>query len=94
MSKVADTLKERGEKYGDFAGYALCASELNGELEHRAIANGNLKPIHIEALRMINSKIARILNGDPNHIDNWHDIAGYATLVEQELRGRSSETQK
>jgi len=29
--------------------------------------------------------MARIVNGDSNYIDNWHDIAGYATLVEQEL---------
>ena len=34
---------------------------------------------------MITNKMARIVNGDPNYIDNWHDIAGYATLVEQEL---------
>ena len=37
------------------------------------------------ALDMICNKMARIVNGDPNYIDNWHDIAGYATLVEQEL---------
>jgi hypothetical protein len=24
--------------------------------------------------------------GDPHHIDSWHDIAGYATLVEERLR--------
>jgi hypothetical protein len=34
---------------------------------------------------MIQHKIARILNGDPTYTDNWHDIAGYATLVEQHL---------
>lgn len=37
------------------------------------------------SLFMICNKMARIVNGDPNYIDNWHDIAGYATLVEQEL---------
>lgn len=36
---------------------------------------------------MIQHKIARILNGGKSHVDNWHDIAGYATLVENELRG-------
>lgn len=24
-------------------------------------------------------------HGDPNHADNWHDIAGYETLAEHEL---------
>jgi hypothetical protein len=39
----------------------------------------------IEALEMICHKIARVLNGDPNHHDHWHDIAGYATLVANRL---------
>src|SRR5690606_10084595 len=30
-------------------------------------------------------KIARILIGDPNYADNWHDIQGYAKLVEERL---------
>ena len=38
-----------------------------------------------EALDMIFHKIARILNGDPNYADSWHDIAGYATLIDKEL---------
>lgn len=45
-----------------------------------------MDPDQKEALSMIFSKIARILNGDPDHIDSWHDIAGYATLVEDRLR--------
>ena len=38
-----------------------------------------------EALDMIQHKIARILNGDPNYIDSWTDIIGYARLVEKRL---------
>jgi hypothetical protein len=30
---------------------------------------------------MIQHKISRILNGNPNHIDSWADIAGYAHIV-------------
>jgi hypothetical protein len=40
-----------------------------------------------EALEMIAHKIARILNGDPNYVDSWLDIAGYATLVAERLNG-------
>ena len=40
-----------------------------------------------ESLEMVVHKIARILNGDPNYADSWHDIAGYATLIDQELTG-------
>lgn len=31
-----------------------------------------------EALHMIVHKIHRIVTGDPNHLDHWNDIAGYA----------------
>ncbi len=41
------------------------------------------------ALEMIAHKIARIINGNPSHVDSWHDIAGYATLIEQRLSDSS-----
>lgn len=47
----------------------------------------SLQPDQREALEMIAHKIARILGGDPDYIDNWDDIAGYSTLVANRLRG-------
>ncbi len=38
-----------------------------------------------EALEMVAHKIGRILNGDPNYHDSWHDIIGYTKLVADEL---------
>ena len=35
---------------------------------------------------MIQHKIARILNGDPNWKDTWDDIAGYAKLIGDKLK--------
>jgi hypothetical protein len=35
---------------------------------------------------MICHKMARIMNGDPNYVDSWADIAGYATLVANRLK--------
>ena len=40
----------------------------------------------MEALDLIASKIGRMLSGNLNYIDNWHDIAGYATLIENRLK--------
>jgi hypothetical protein len=40
---------------------------------------------HQEALEMIAHEIGRILNGDPNYADNWHDVGGYSKLVEDRL---------
>lgn len=36
---------------------------------------------------MIAHKLGRIINGDPNYSDSWHDIAGYAKLVADRLDG-------
>jgi hypothetical protein len=44
----------------------------------------------MEALDMIAVKISRILTGDPNYSDNWHDIQGFAKLVENRLLTGSS----
>ena len=46
-----------------------------------------MDPDQREAMEMICQKMARIMNGDPNYSDSWHDIAGYATLVANRLDG-------
>jgi hypothetical protein len=38
-----------------------------------------------EALEMIQHKVGRILNGDPEYHDSWYDIEGYARLVSKTL---------
>lgn len=83
MEDVVSTLTERGKRYGAFTGHADIAQDLK-----RAMKRGNwtsLRSSQREALEMIQHKIARILNGDPDYADSWHDIAGYATLVEAVL---------
>ena len=49
-----------------------------------------LAPDQKEALEMIAHKIGRILNGDPNYHDSWHDIVGYAKLVADRLAAEQS----
>ena len=44
-----------------------------------------LAPDQTEALHMIAHKIGRIINGDADYVDSWHDIAGYAQLVANRL---------
>jgi len=41
-----------------------------------------------ESLDMIIHKIGRIVNGNPDVVDHWLDIAGYAQLVADRLNGR------
>jgi hypothetical protein len=88
MNNIADTLNERGKRYGDFNSHALITQSLKDVM--RATEGWKrLTPAQRESLEMVQHKIGRILNGDPNYADSWHDIAGYAKLVEDLLTGDS-----
>lgn len=89
LSSLSSTLVERGSRYGKFIDHALISQELVRVLE-RGNSWDALWVDQKEALEMIMHKIARILNGDPDYADSWHDIAGYATLVEQRLNGEKN----
>lgn len=89
MNSVEKTLQERGARYGDFADHAEIAQGLQFVMRHAGGWN-RLNPTQAQALTVIADKIARILSGDPNYDDNWHDIQGYAKLVEDRLPGRVS----
>jgi len=81
---VQKTLKERQKTHGDFATHAKISQKLKAVLWEHDFQE--LDADQIEALEMICHKIARVLNGDPNHHDHWHDIAGYSTLVADRLK--------
>ena len=85
-SDVNKTLDERGERYGKFRNHAELSQKLKQAMKEKATW-WDLSPSQQESLEMIAHKIARILNGDPNYADNWHDIAGYATLIDLQLQG-------
>jgi hypothetical protein len=82
MPDLNETLAERS-RYGDFAEMCKIIQELKHCMKYRHMQK--LKPYQQEALEMIAVKIGRILAGDANYADNWHDIAGYAKLVEDRL---------
>lgn len=81
---IEKTLTEREGRYGAFADHARLSQHLT-DVMRAAPKWEDLSAVQKEALEMIQHKVARILNGDPCYGDNWHDIAGYATLVEQNL---------
>lgn len=82
---VDATLSERGNRYGIFSGHADIVQQMKDVM--RATPSWNaLANDQKEALEMIVHKIGRILNGDPDYHDSWHDIAGYAKLVDDRLQ--------
>ena len=78
---VDTTLAERGKRYGNFDGHAEITQSLK-LIMHTTKNWDSLSSDKKEALDMIVHKIGRILNGDPEYKDSWHDISGYAKLAE------------
>jgi hypothetical protein len=87
-TSIDATLAERGSRYGSFNDHARITQDIKRVMQTTPNwSTGRLSDHHIEALEMIAHKIGRILNGDPNYADSWHDIAGYAKLVEDYING-------
>ena len=81
---VSKTLEERGSQYGAFADHAKIAQGIQ-DIMRIAPKWDQLDSDMKQALSVIADKIARILNGDPFYVDNWHDIQGYAKLIEDRV---------
>ncbi len=81
---VSTTLKVRGENYGDFSDNAFYAQNIKDAM-HSATGWYQQPAYAREALDLIASKIGRMLSGNPLYVDNWHDIGGYAKLVEDRI---------
>lgn len=90
---VENTLDQRKKTYGSFKEHALISQNLKYTLD---ISKNywRLAPDQKEAIEMILHKIARIVNGNPDYTDSWHDIQGYAKLVEDRLVKESASTTK
>ncbi len=89
---IDNTLNERGERYGEFPEFSNICQSLK-DIIRNTKGWSKLAPSQKEALEMIMHKVSRILNGDPNWADSWHDISGYASLEEKRLSGiRTAET--
>ena len=81
---IEDTLKERGNRYGGFDEHARITQNIKDAM--RDSPNWDkLSADKKECLEMIAHKSGRILNGDPEYHDSWHDIEGYTRLVGKTL---------
>lgn len=84
MKSIADTLAERGNQYGEFHEHARITQNIK-----RAMVDSpnwaELSDDKKECLEMVAHKMGRILNGDPEFHDSWHDIEGYTHLVSTTL---------
>lgn len=88
---IDNVLADRQTSHGNYADTARTVQHLK-----QAMREGNnwsiLSDMQRETLDMIVMKIGRILSGDPDHVDHWDDITGYARLVAAPLRGKKPKT--
>lgn len=85
---VTEILGQRAKTYGSFRDNACLAQALKRSMaDHAQDLGKTFADDQWEALEMISTKISRIVTGDPDSIDQWDDIAGYATLIADRLRG-------
>jgi hypothetical protein len=86
MADATETLlAERGKTHGDYSDHARVTQAIKAVM----VAGPNwdkLSDIQKETLEMNAHKVGRVLSGDPDHLDHWDDIAGYAKLVSIRLR--------
>lgn len=86
--EIDAVLDARGSRYGDFMSHAEVTQQLkNVMMAHLIKKRKTLVVDQQEALEMIFHKVGRIVNGDPDYVDSWLDIAGYAKLVADRLQG-------
>ena len=81
---ITETLDQREGRYGSYVRVATTAQWLKEGLRG-GDSWGIMEPYMQESLDLIANKLARIVNGDPFYDDSWHDVGGYAKLVEIEL---------
>ena len=90
--RLHNILSNRGQKYGEFRMQAFYSQQLENVLRISPRWEVLLDDQR-EALKMIQHKVSRILNGDPNYVDSWQDIAGYAQLIVNRLEREKAQSE-
>lgn len=89
-TNIDETLDARAQDYGKFKdGAALMQAIKRTLADHARMHNKTFADDQWEALEMIVHKIGRIVNGNPDKVDHWVDIAGYAKLIADRLQGNA-----
>ena len=86
INNVEDTLEQRGSVYGDFGVQVKIVGLIVDAMSvGYALNNGGFAPDdELKAeWHYIAIKLARIA-ANPDYTDSYHDLAGYATLMERE----------
>jgi len=83
---IEKTIEGRDETHGDFVRQAESAQRMLHVIDK--CEGWYQMPMFMQyAVMMILMKVSRLVHGDCRETDHWHDIQGYARLVEREFDG-------
>lgn len=88
MTTAEELNKQRGSVYGPFMSNAIVAQAIKEALRHPCAKTLELPDDVREGLDLIALKMSRIVTGDPEYLDNWDDIQGYARVVSERIRAQ------
>jgi len=86
MNKLKETLESRKAVYGPYREGCIIRMELMDIIKdaYRQFHKEDMPKIYIEYFFDVMNKFSRLAIS-PNHKDSWHDVAGYATRIEESL---------
>lgn len=90
---IEQTLQQRGNVHGDYVEASVFSDTVAQRMAETPNWNTML-PHQRRALNVIVDKVSRILHGSSQFQDHWHDIIGYARLVEKDLEPHAVEQVK
>ena len=90
---IEKTLAERGKTYGPFLDKAKTVQALIDVVIHEP-GWERLAADQKQCIMVCFDKFARAIHGDPNHRDNFHDVVGYAKLVDDRMAADELQREK
>lgn len=85
-------LNTREATHGDYGVNAGIAQAVKAVF-HQTPEFAKLDATQKESAELIATKFGRLISGDPNCIEHWEDIAGYAMLQVERLRAAAEAAQ-
>lgn len=84
MPDLKKTLEVRDKEYGSYGKGAHFRAEFMKLVKdfHKKINKTDMKEVDYLCIFDIVNKLSRVV-ANPSHLDTWHDIAGYATIIEK-----------
>jgi len=81
------TMKERGNRYGNYLDTIKARTAILEILKIHHLNSNDNSEISSNVLVMLGDIVMKLVraSASPKYIDNYHDIACYATLIEKEF---------